>query len=235
MTHGGRANLELFRALCGKDPLRKVVLATTFWGEMKNQIRAEEHEKELRTHSDYWGDMLANKATMKRFHDTQDSALNILRGLLQNEEGITLKIQKEMVDDERDLAETTAGSILQHELKQIAERYEEKIKQLRKEMEAGKKAYDQELVEVKEMQMTKAERDKRMLRDQMDVLRAQTRERLREQDMEFEARMRKIIKEQEVRAEHSQRFELSHSSYIGRKGRPPRHRKRTATTEDRRR
>jgi hypothetical protein len=200
MTHGGRANLELFRALCGDDPLRKVVLATTFWGEMKNLQRAAEHEGELKSNPDYWGDMLAKKATMTQFHDTKDSALDIVRGLLENEEKITLKIQQEMVDQKLDLIQTTAGETLKRELTEMAERYEKQVQKLKQEMDAALQARDFELTEIKEQQARKSERARQIFQNQMDALKAYNREELRARDMEFDARLMTIKRRQEVGA-----------------------------------
>lgn len=198
MTHGGRANLELFRALCGDDPLRKVVLATTFWGEMKNLQRAAEHEEELKSNPDYWGDMLSKKATMTQFHDTTDSALDIVRGLLEHEEKITLKIQQEMVDLELDLIKTTAGETLKQELSELTERYETQVQTLKQEMDAALQARDFELTEIKEQQAKKSERARQTFQNQMDALKAYNREELRARDMEFDARLMTLKRLQEV-------------------------------------
>jgi hypothetical protein len=199
MTHGGRANLELFRALCGDDPLRKVVLATTFWSEMKNLQRAVEHEEELKTNPDYWGGMLAKKATMTQFHDTRDSALSIIRGILLHEEKITLKIQREMVDQKLDLIQTTAGETLKRELSEMAQQYEKLVQKLQQEKVDALKARDFELKEVKEEQARKSEKIRQTFQDQLDALKANNREELRARDMEFDARLRTMRKiQQEV-------------------------------------
>lgn len=198
MTHGGRANLLMFRALCGDDPLRKVVLATTFWGETNNPERAKQHEEELRKNPEYWGEMLSKKATMKRFHDTQESATEILRGLLVQEKKISLKIQEEMVDQNLDLANTSAGETLNQELSKMAEKY---AKDLERHKHDLRSEFDHELQEVKQDQLRRTEIMLQKMRDQQEVLNADRRDELRDRDMLFdaqEARFRKTFKEQEV-------------------------------------
>ncbi|KAF7507829.1 hypothetical protein GJ744_009993 [Endocarpon pusillum] len=198
MTHGGRANLELFRALCGDDPLRKVTLATTFWGEMRNLHRAAEHEEELKSNPDYWGEMLAKKASMTQFHDTKDSAQNIIRDLLENEEKITLKIQEEMVDQKLGLIQTTAGETLKRELTEMAEQHEKQVQMLKQEIETALQMRDYELKEIKEQQARKSERARQTFQNQMDALKAHNREELRARDMEFDARLMTIRRQQET-------------------------------------
>lgn len=197
MTHGGRANLVMFRALCGDDPLRKVVLATTFWGEMINTDKALQHEEELKTNPDYWGDMLSKKATMTRFHDTQESARNILRGLMENEEKISLQIQQEMIDQNLDLAQTTAGEFLNKELNAMAEKYERDLERYKQEMRAALAAHDVELREIKEDQARRTQSILQAMQDQKEVLNARRRDEIRVRDMQFNARLRQF-KEQEV-------------------------------------
>ena len=197
MTHGGRANLVMFRALCGDDPLRKVVLATTFWGEMVNTTKALQHEEELKTNSDYWGDMLSRKATMARFHDTQESALNILRGLMEKEEKISLQIQQEMIDQDLDLSQTTAGEFLNKELNAMAEKYQRDLERYKQEMDAALAAHDVELREIKEDQARKTQGILEAMENQKEVLNARRRDEIRMRDMQFRARLRQL-KEQEV-------------------------------------
>jgi hypothetical protein len=197
MTHGGRGNLIIFRALCGDDPLRKVVLATTFWSEMVNKERALEHEEELRTNPDYWGDMLSKKATMTRFDDTQESALKILRSLLVKEEKISLKIQQEMIDQDLDLSQTTAGEFLNKELKAMAEKYERDLERYKQEMQAALAAHDVELREIKEVQARETQRILQAMQNQREVLNARRRDEIRARDMQFRASLQRL-KEQEV-------------------------------------
>ena len=220
MTHGGRANLELFRALCGDDPLHKVVLATTFWGEMSNNQRAEEHEIELRTKPEYWGDMISKKAAMTQFLNTKDSALDIIRELLRNEEKITLKIQREMVDQNLDLIQTSAGETLKRELCEITEKYEKEIVSIRKEMEAALKAHDIELHEVKEKQTQRSDHMRQALVNQMDILKYQTKEDLRAREMEFDARLMAMVNEQKVvNPLVARSWKVENSSHLDRNGR----------------
>ena len=198
LGHEGLSNLALFRALCGDDPLKKVVLATTFWEQMPNKERAKEHEEELRTNPEYWGDMISKHASMTQFHNTQESAFEIIETLLKNEEKVVLKIQQEMVDDSLDLMNTTAGEKLKQELTEKVAMYEKQIDTLKKDVEAAFEARDKELEEVKATQARRAQESKRTFIAQIDKLQAQNREHLRQQGLDFDMRLLALRKEEKV-------------------------------------
>ncbi|KAF2180593.1 hypothetical protein K469DRAFT_794310, partial [Zopfia rhizophila CBS 207.26] len=55
----------MFRQLCGKEPLRNMILATTFWSEVARQD-ALGREEQVKTAPGFWGDMLESGSTMKQ-------------------------------------------------------------------------------------------------------------------------------------------------------------------------
>ena len=174
--------------------------------------RAKDHEEELRATPEYWGSMLSKKATMTRFHDTRESALNILRGLLKNEERVSLKIQQEMVDQDLDLGRTTAGETLDKELSAMAERYARDLEDHRRQMDKALKARDIELEEIKADQVRRIEDLLEKMQNQREVLNAQRRDDIRDRDMQFEARLRKMLHEQEVSAVPPHSYAIIHQN-----------------------
>lgn len=96
-------NLKMFKDLCGEDPLKNVVLATTRWGIADKSGEADlakQHEEQLRTDPDFWAPMIKRGARMARFEDTQDSALQILLSLA-DQRPVVLQIQEELVSIHR--------------------------------------------------------------------------------------------------------------------------------------
>jgi hypothetical protein len=71
----------VFSKLCGEGAMRNLILATTMWGNMYGTAlgRAEEREKELR--DVHWRTMLAQGSIIKRFHNTYESAWDVLGAL----------------------------------------------------------------------------------------------------------------------------------------------------------
>jgi hypothetical protein len=69
----------MFSKLCGKGAMRNLILATTMWGNMSATALGEEREKELR--DVHWETMLAQGSIIKRFHNTYESAWDVLGAL----------------------------------------------------------------------------------------------------------------------------------------------------------
>ncbi|KAI6027330.1 hypothetical protein BKA83DRAFT_22071 [Pisolithus microcarpus] len=121
-------NFRIFRELCG---------------EKVSPELGEERERELASSSKFFKPILDKGARMLRHTNTRESAHAILRHLV-NAQAHTLQIQHELVNEQRDLAHTSAGVELGRLLKDQAERHEEQLKEVRREMEEAMRAKDEE-------------------------------------------------------------------------------------------
>jgi hypothetical protein len=122
-------NLRMFEKLCGKHALGNIILTTTMWDKIDNEI-GQEREKELR--GQYWKSMIRLGSTTVRYCNTRDSAWEILDKVLQsghNRHAVLL--QKEMVDMERQLSETDAGRTLYTALESLLKRRQEALDEIR--------------------------------------------------------------------------------------------------------
>lgn len=135
-------NFRIFRELCGESTLRNVLIVTTMWSEVSPEL-GEERERELASSSKFFKPILDKGARMLRHTNTRESAHAILRHLV-NAQAHTLQIQHELVNEQRDLAHTSAGVELGRLLKDQAERHEEQLKEVRREMEEAMRAKDEE-------------------------------------------------------------------------------------------
>ncbi|KAF9449511.1 P-loop containing nucleoside triphosphate hydrolase protein [Macrolepiota fuliginosa MF-IS2] len=109
MTNTLMRNLNMFEKLCGKDALSNVIFVTTMWGELEEgDDSGNKHEEELR--NNYLKFFLSKGSQMLRFEQTISSAWGIINALPMTQKA--LKIQKEMVDKNIPLAETSAGRSL---------------------------------------------------------------------------------------------------------------------------
>ena len=139
-------NLKMFRELCGEDPLQNVVLTTTGWGvfEKAGELdKAAANEHQLRTDPDFWQPLLKHGSKMARFEDTRDSALKIIESIVDNNP-LVLKIQRELVDEDKDLIETGAGATVNEEIKKLEERYKKQLDDMQQDMAEALKSKDQE-------------------------------------------------------------------------------------------
>lgn len=70
-------NLDIFKRLTGKADIRNVVVTTTMWNEVDEEVGTR-REKELE--SDLKSEVVDNGGRIARFQDTHDSAWNIIDG-----------------------------------------------------------------------------------------------------------------------------------------------------------
>lgn len=122
-------NLVVFRELCGEDPLSNVILVTTGWGDANKTgelDQALENEVQLRVDKDFWQPMIARGSKVEKFEDTRDSALDIIIKIA-GRQPVLLQIQEELVDQNKDLVNTSAGFTVDKELKELEKKYSAKL------------------------------------------------------------------------------------------------------------
>jgi len=125
-------NLRMFKKLCGDNALKNVILTTTMWDEVDEEI-GEEREQELKR--EYWSGMIKRGSTTARFQNTSDSAWSIADPLIQNAyRQRALKLQEELVDMKRQLRETDAGQQLYGTLESLFLRRQETLRKIQDEM-----------------------------------------------------------------------------------------------------
>ncbi|KAI6006735.1 hypothetical protein EDC04DRAFT_974151 [Pisolithus marmoratus] len=101
-------NYNMFKELCGKENFKNVILVTTMWDEVTEEVGSA-REKELQ--SDFWGSMISLGSTIHRFDGTMESAWKIINSLsvAPPVQRRPLQIQREMVDKHMPLHRTAAG------------------------------------------------------------------------------------------------------------------------------
>ncbi|WPH02106.1 P-loop containing nucleoside triphosphate hydrolase protein [Acrodontium crateriforme] len=142
-------NLKMFKDLCGENPMKNVMLVTTRWGVAKkagSEEIAADHENQLQSKEEFWEPMVRRGANLARFEDTKESALSII-DLMINQKPIVLQIQSELVDDGKNLIETTAGYTLNQEIISLKSKYAEELAQVQKEMEIALAAREHDVAE----------------------------------------------------------------------------------------
>jgi len=129
MKGATRRNMEMFRELCGEGAREKVILGTTHWGLVPDEV-GQRREKQVAER--FWT-ALEGKAVdvpnVLRFLNTQDSAQNIIGAILKNLDhpkakgeqcdSAALLFQRELVDLHRYIPETKAGKELRRQLQEM--------------------------------------------------------------------------------------------------------------------
>jgi hypothetical protein len=182
-------NLKMFRKLCGDEPLGNVILCTTFWGKVDAATGAQ-REDELRTNREFWGSMIARGSRMVRFTDRQ-SGLDIVSDLLEKSP-IILDIQRELVDQEKNLIETAAGITVNEELLREEAKHAAEREKIQEEMREALKQKDDELQQILEEQQERLDRRLDKIHRQQEQLKACSRAERKEMELEMEKKMREM-------------------------------------------
>ncbi|KAF7424186.1 hypothetical protein PC9H_009489 [Pleurotus ostreatus] len=185
-------NFRMFRELCGDTTLRNVVIVTNMWGEVSVDI-GEAREEELKNRDIFFKPVLGKGAQMKRHDNTFDSACTIIR-CIAFKAPLPLRIQRELVDEKKDITETAAGAELGRELHEQAMRYKAEQRQLQDEMNEALRQKDEQARE--ELEQATAQLNQDMMRVQNESYRlaasyAEEKERFqrRMQDLEVTSRL----------------------------------------------
>jgi hypothetical protein len=141
-------NLSMFKKLCGDDFYPQTVLATTMWENLQGVAVGAGREQELLDRREWWGHMKQRGSTIFRHHDTRDSAIAIVDYIVGLRKKGALDIQKEMVDQHKNLDQTLAGQETQKELIEANKRHEREIRQLEEQKNDALRDKDLELVEI---------------------------------------------------------------------------------------
>ena len=201
MNHGGMRNLAMFRKLCGPDPMKNIILATSFWSKVTEETGIE-REHQLRTKPEFWKEMIEEGAQMERIGDTKDSNLALV-GKLVHRGRIRLQIQMEMCDEKKLLAETQAAEQVNGELAEMAKMHAEELLKLQQELQDAIKASDQKLETALKSELTKSERRLQQMQQQQEALKADRRNEIRLLEQDFDRRLRRVEAEKKVSSSES--------------------------------
>ncbi|KAI0080954.1 hypothetical protein K474DRAFT_1572730, partial [Panus rudis PR-1116 ss-1] len=127
-----RKNFRLFKKLCGDDSLKHVVIVTNMWGDVKPDV-GERREKELAQNDLFFKPALDKGAILVRHDNTIDSAHRIIREIM----GFPpepLSIQREIVDQNKTIAETSAGLDIQAQLDDQIRKHRDELQGLKEEV-----------------------------------------------------------------------------------------------------
>lgn len=142
-------NLRTFQKLCGNDALTNVLIVTTRWDDVQERDRAtmEKREKELtETPGKFFEPLIAAGGRFHRHDNTTGSAQRIVEEVLKNRP-IPLQIQLEMRDG-KTVEETTAGSEVAAEMRNLSDRHGVETANLRRELEEANAAKDEAVREL---------------------------------------------------------------------------------------
>jgi len=99
----------MFRKLCGTTNLSSVILVTTFWNKITEEVGTL-RENDLS--SGPWAGMIRHGSRVMRHDGSRDSALRVIGSIVDRNTDVVLDIQSEMVDQGLPFSETGAGKVV---------------------------------------------------------------------------------------------------------------------------
>ena len=193
----------MFRELCGDTTLRNVVIVTNMWGEVSPED-GESRENELS--SRFFKPAIDKGARMVRHNKTAQSAHDIIRMIMKNRPAV-LQIQRELVDEHKDIVDTAAGEAVNKELNEQIRRHQAELKTIQEEMRQALKEKDEET-------KRELEEETRKLQEQMEKVKRDS-EGMASNYAAEKVRMETKMKEMEREAKRErQRMETEYNRQI---------------------
>lgn len=130
-------SMRIFEALCGSHCFPYVVLVSTMWESLGSEdyAIAVDREKTLAEKDQFWGRMVNGGAIVKRHEGDASSARDILSCAASMWRSVVMDIQRELIDEDKALDETSAGHYLLGELRDVRRRQKKEIAELEGIME----------------------------------------------------------------------------------------------------
>lgn len=127
MLGSERLNLDVFRKVCGRE-FTRIAVATTHWDRVQ-PLEGAKREGELQ--NTFWRELIEQGAMVHRVEkspeDVGSIVESILRAVSNDAKTQVLQIQAELVDMEKTIPLTEAGTKLRHNLRDLVELYKNQL------------------------------------------------------------------------------------------------------------
>ena len=200
-----KRNLKMFRELCGDETLKNIILVTNMWGEVTQAV-GESREQRLIT--DFFKPILDKGAQIARHHNTAESAHDIIRRIMKNQPA-PLQIQRELVDEHKDITDTAAGEAVNEELREQIRRHKAELKTVQEEMKQAFEDKDEETrKELEEKSRELQEQMKKKKEDSEGMGQNYQAEKMRMDEIIKEMREQARLERERADALHKKEMEL---------------------------
>lgn len=192
MQGSARKNIMMFKKLCGDDALKNVILATTMWDLVDEDVGAA-REKQLIETKEFWGYMASKGSKTYRHDNTHQSAMELIGHFVEADSKMTLEIQEEMVDQHKSLDGTAAAAAVEAKIEQERARFAVELRNLETDLREALRKKDNDTMEALREERARYTADLAQIKAAQESLRT-TMEKLHE---ERYVQLEKAIKEQQ--------------------------------------
>lgn len=199
-------NLKMFQQLCGDEAFGHVILATSMWNTIDEASKdvGDQREQELMSRAEFWGTMYKSGSQVARWLGNEQSAQSIVGKIIEVHDKAgeaVLKIQQEMVNEDKDLDETAAGREVQREIAAAKAQLQEEMKELREMQEEMIKQSNEKLAQDFATQRQAIEKQLRDANEAQASLKISLETLLEEKTAEYEEMLKRAQEEQRRMAE----------------------------------
>jgi hypothetical protein len=147
-----RRNLQMFKRLCGDEALKHSIIVTTFWGGVSEEVGLR-REEQLRADKTLFKALLENGAQVMRHDSELKSARDIMEHIVDMVP-VNLQIQDELSSGTA-LRDTAAGQMVMENIREMLEKHQKELEDLREEMREAAEKNNQALMnEIEEERKT---------------------------------------------------------------------------------
>lgn len=108
ITATSKMYLSILESLVGEAAIPNLILVTTMWGHLNDKYRGVGMRREQELMDQYWQPFAEKGSYVAQFDGSQESAYSFIWQLLAMD-SVVLQIQKEIIQEKKSVAETTAG------------------------------------------------------------------------------------------------------------------------------
>ncbi|KAJ2924778.1 hypothetical protein H1R20_g12311, partial [Candolleomyces eurysporus] len=202
MDRRSTRNFRMFREICGDSTFKNVIILTNMWGQIGTDV-GKARERELASDL-FFKSVLEKGAQMLRHDNTLESAQAIIKRLSDNNP-LVLQIQREIVDEKKDILQTAAGTELNKELLTEKKRHEQELRSLQDEWQAAMSAKDEETrreieAEARRLQkeMSRIEAESKNLANNFQKEKADLEQHLKDMDAEAKREQRRMQEQDQL-------------------------------------
>ena len=204
MDGAGMRNLKVFRKLCGDDPLKNVVITSTFWGCIADE-KAVQNENELCSDPEFWGEMIENGAQVARFTGDQQSGWDVIMAFAKKIP-VILELQRELVVEGKPFEKTAVAQVVSADLAALELKYKADIEKIQKETAEALAEKDAKLEQSLKNAQKRMQRKLYKVKEEQEMIRAEKRSETRRMEREYEQRHRVMKMENEKQLEQLEKL-----------------------------
>lgn len=183
-----RQCFKMFQELCGEETYPNILLVTGMWDTVTLEV-GNSRDQELRTKDIFFKPVLEKGARMMRHDNTRESALEIVRNLV-DKPPVTLRIQQELGGGV-DITQTSVYKQIHEAMSELVSQRQEKLDTLVEEMAEAERNGDEETREELEEEVQAARAELQEAQDKVSRLASEYQAELRRLEETLRSRRRR--------------------------------------------